>query len=535
MFVLGLLAVGAYLHKSSALQSGDLDLATLYEVIESIGRTGRPWTYNQATWWYFRKIDVTGTRAEEFCSGIEKFTAPVNLRPLNFFVSTHANVILYLLAPFAYLIGAPIVVTALTILSYVGIVALIYVFLRRMGTSTPASISFSLLVMAHPFWSESLQYTAYVDKWFPFSLLLFAVSLGWGRTIPILAGSLCVLIGERGAVYLGAFMIAYALLMMEGKPLVRRLQLAGLGAGSIILGLLLVALVTANPDNASFLTSSFGNYTRPEFQARLLNFAAYNGPFLFVALIGDWRAALIAFGAMIPNIHGDIGGAEKLGWATHYHSYYFPVLIWAAASGFSRIEAWVRAKKPGRFEGILLPLGAALLALLYFAADPYTPPSHSALSWQRLSESIFPRIAYSVLHHGTITRSRGHFLAEMEAAIPPGTKVSTTALFMPLYRNRQLDIFPLNLDGADFVVVGAGEKDGRVHYSGLTSYISQDNQKAMMECALIRMRQLGFTEIYRNLGYGTAVFGRRDSPANARSSVVLLAAAEPGFGCFATP
>jgi hypothetical protein len=40
---------------------------------------------------------------------------------------------------------------------------------------------------------------------------------------------------------------------------------------------------------------------------------------------------------MLPNIVGNIGGAEKTGWLTHYHSYYFPILSFSAAVGFVNI------------------------------------------------------------------------------------------------------------------------------------------------------------------------------------------------------
>jgi hypothetical protein len=105
------------------------------------------------------------------------------------------------------------------------------------------------------------------------------------------------------------------------------------------------------------------------------------------------RLALIAFGAMLPNILDNIAGAEKTGWSTHYHSVYFPFLVAAALIGFANL--WKRVKTKTAQWGLLAaPLAMGAMLLFW---DPYsgvlsfpppicggTPCGASWMLWRKL-------------------------------------------------------------------------------------------------------------------------------------------------------
>lgn len=55
--------------------------------------------------------------------------------------------------------------------------------------------------------------------------------------------------------------------------------------------------------------------------------------------------AILALGALVPNLLGSIGGAEKLGWTTHYHSPYFPFLVLAVLLGYARMPGPAGVRK----------------------------------------------------------------------------------------------------------------------------------------------------------------------------------------------
>jgi hypothetical protein len=59
--------------------------------------------------------------------------------------------------------------------------------------------------------------------------------------------------------------------------------------------------------------------------------------FLFLSIF-NIRFFLIALSSLLPNLFISIGGAEKTGLTTHYHSFYIPFLISGAVFGFIKLK-----------------------------------------------------------------------------------------------------------------------------------------------------------------------------------------------------
>jgi hypothetical protein len=78
----------------------------------------------------------------------------------------------------------------------------------------------------------------------------------------------------------------------------------------------------------------------------LLTFLA---PLILLALARPKYLLLFAI-LLAPNILLSVGGAEKTGFMTHYHSYYIPVLLIAALMGYRRWTEWLTS----RFAGYIL-------------------------------------------------------------------------------------------------------------------------------------------------------------------------------------
>jgi hypothetical protein len=55
---------------------------------------------------------------------------------------------------------------------------------------------------------------------------------------------------------------------------------------------------------------------------------------LFVLSLYSPKFVIISLGALLPNLLFTIGGAEKIGFSTHYHTYYIPFLISAVLVSF---------------------------------------------------------------------------------------------------------------------------------------------------------------------------------------------------------
>jgi hypothetical protein len=71
---------------------------------------------------------------------------------------------------------------------------------------------------------------------------------------------------------------------------------------------------------------------------------------------------------MVPNIIGNIGGAEKYGFLTHYHTLYFPFLIFASIMGYIQLIKICKTKIQR------ISASAVLIALIVLSAasSPYT-------------------------------------------------------------------------------------------------------------------------------------------------------------------
>ena len=69
----------------------------------------------------------------------------------------------------------------------------------------------------------------------------------------------------------------------------------------------------------------------------------------------------------------NIGGAEKVGFFTHYHSYYFPVLLWATIAGYAAAYRLLSARRltPALYAAV------TLLVLFLALVDPTAAPKLS--------------------------------------------------------------------------------------------------------------------------------------------------------------
>src|SRR5439155_10104485 len=143
--------------------------------------------------------------------------------------------------------------------------------------------------------------------------------------------------------------------------------------------------VQHNPDNVSFSSASLNFISIISMNGEAAR-AIYKFLFINVLLLVPFgifakRWAFIALCSLIPNLIGSIGGAEKLGWTTHYHSYYFPFLIIALIVGAS---ALFKTRSRGLIS--ISTVLAIAVTLLYAFMNPFPPPSLS-FSWSQIRQS----------------------------------------------------------------------------------------------------------------------------------------------------
>ena len=264
-------------------------------------------------------------------------------------LQSHAYFILFPLAQLVRLFPVQGVFMTLYALSFTGLALLTYMMLRGNAVSIGASTLFCLLIVTQPTWGEGiLRGQFYPDRLFllagfGFMMLSGSVnrkpaSAAGNRLWLLLVAVACAAANERGALVAAIFLFLHTILYWRSVEGNRAYRLA-LSAVLFLYGWgVLKLMIAGNAEYHEFLPKNLEALSyllqKPGFVSSALLFLVVNAPLLLLSAF-EWRAAVIAMVLMLPNLLGNIGGAEKIGWSTHYPTYFFPSLVWAAASGYN--------------------------------------------------------------------------------------------------------------------------------------------------------------------------------------------------------
>lgn len=415
----------------------------------------------------------------------------------------HAYYILYPVALLVKVLPVEMVLFSLWTLSFIGLVAVAYLALREMNVPVAGASLFCLLIVSHPAWSESLlEGQFYADRLFLLAGFVFMYLVSrknTSRALVITTGVICLLIHERGAITAGMFLLLYVLLYWKQTVTDRIFKLAF----SVVLlsyGLVAVKLILSNAFYTSFMPTSIAqvtaNFQQPVFAHNAELFVLINLPFILLALF-EWRAAVIAIVLMSPNLLGSIGGAEKIGFVTHYHSYYFPVLVWAAMLGY--VAAYRKAAAVTRVPSIYAVVAVCaipvVLALYLSMLDPYSAPGPH-LSTSNIGNQFFFKLnrqASNYLGPGSLGAAERAANDKLRKAIPEGSVVTAPEGAMtPLYKHRTIRFLPMGIDTADFAVLAFTLSGEGVAYSGAVSYLGPEEAGRINKVIEARMKKDGY-------------------------------------------
>jgi hypothetical protein len=202
-------------------------------------------------------------------------------------------------------------------------------------------------------------------------------------------------------------------------------------------------------------------------------FLVFNIPLLIMFGVWEWKAALIALGVMLPNIFGNVGGAEKSGWQTHYHCMYFPFMVWAMSLGFIKMNDFLAKRK----LSFILYTATAVMSLIIFGIYPWAweDLKFSRIEWHRSSWVVLTNSTVDYLGNRASYNITKKFRDELRQAVPEGSVVSLPEyMFVPLYQNRKVYYYPLGLDEADYVVVWTNNMQAKPpQYRGIFSYLGE--------------------------------------------------------------
>ena len=180
---------------------------------------------------------------------------------------------------------------------------------------------------------------------------------------------------------------------------------------------------------------------------------------------------------MIPNIFGNIGGAEKIGFYTHYHSIYFPILIWSGVSGFCTVWKGNKNFRNQIMITILLVIGS----IFSYKSDI------KPVSWLKAKQAL-----------GLYIKKEGYYKylsdknKKWDQIVPRGVTISAPeSIWVPLFRNRRIFFYPLGIDDVDYVILRYDDFS-EVKYRGFVSYLGEENAKQADKLLNERMRKDGF-------------------------------------------
>lgn len=179
-----------------------------------------------------------------------------------------------------------------------------------------------------------------------------------------------------------------------------------------------------------------------------------------------WQGLLVGLLSVIPNLAVSVGGAEKTGYATHYHAIYIGVLFGTAIIGslrlLSKIENTTESRKGWNRSVLVGGLTSAfvLLNLVYSTESVYNLKNTTT----NLSQIRRGFGFYSQSEFDTALEKRKLALVEV-AGIPIGSKISAPEWVMPALidqGHQMISYYPLGVADAD--VVFAESSSGEVSF-----------------------------------------------------------------------
>lgn len=468
----------------------NLDTAFLLEAMRHVRETGVPTTFLGPA--FLDALEGLYFDANTFCNAALKASE----KGLSIMTS-HAYLMIYPLGWLGWLAPDHVVLGIVNGLAFAGFIYILYGVLRQHGVGVTGALAFCAVVIAHPVWTFGQMGDFYLDRFFsPLGLLYAALLHGLvsGRQAPtpraliLLLAVVLVAVSttERAAVMLGymsaVFLVVYWRQAPRQAKLLVPLLCAVLGTYVLVWMLSVYVPHDATPTHGRFLQRvlhELGKFNDPVMGPKIWEFLLVNLVLLAIWAAADWRLALIAAAALLPNLAVSLGGAEKNGWSTHYHALYFPFVVFAGAAGLGRV--W------GRLAGTRWRFAvAAVVAALVPAI------SQSAVMYRGQPGIGLRAYLFYTLGKASYERYRAEQLQKVAEAVPRGSRVAALEQFTPILQDgRKVSYYPVGLAEAEYVVLARLDKpDGSFTYVGAVSYVGAGAETDA--CLTQRMGRMGF-------------------------------------------
>ncbi len=358
-------------------------------------------------------------------------------------LSFHAYWLLFILAPLISFFDSSIILSFVHTASYFGLLCCVAHSVLRVTEDWILVLALGFIVFFCPVFIGSLMGQFYPDRIFILFgyILCYFVYFRVNIIATIVVAIIVVLLNERAALIGGGVMLALPFTNKNKYNNIRKtIPYLVIGGLMLTYSFYVKTYILSNLYYNNFLPSSLEELNSNIFKSNTFILIIANIP-LLIASFGKPKLGLISLLFMLPNIIGNVGGAEKVGWLTHYHSYYFPILTFSAVVGYSE---WIsKIKKTRKICFLIISIIGVMVI------------SFNEVNSKRLpSVEEYKKNFTSFIHLINRLPTGYDIRNDVISKIPFGKNVVTDELGMALLKNHaNVSLFPLSVKDSDYLFI----------------------------------------------------------------------------------
>ena len=476
------------------------DSAFFVDFIFNIAKTNKFESNIFSSFWYHASYLTKSS--EQYCKDFNLYDLS-NITNISMIKYNHAYLIAY---PISFLVkiglSAHNVSALIFTLNWILIFYCIYNFLKK-KIKIILSLSFLFLLINWPPFLYGVYGQYYFDRLFilPMILTIFLYYNFFENNknylLIIFLALLTSLIHERAALMMGFFLFFYSLLKTNFKIL-KNLKIFFI----FVLGIILIFyyFLYSKFYQISYYESSVGlatmvhNFYRlfidEEYLNQTIKLLLVSLPF-FILSIPNIRLFIISVISIIPNILITIGGAEKIGFSTHYHSFYVPFLIASSAIGI--LEFYSSSNKTLRFNKNFIIYTTLSLLLIFTLFYDFSKNKIISFSKTSYGKNLFIRNFFYVITPSSYNFYYNNIYLKnfsLRNIIPDNNTISLDEYIMPFFStsNFLFNFFPLGVGKVDYVIAPYS-KMGNEYDLIITSFTDSINQSKIKACVADVLRE----------------------------------------------
>lgn len=451
------------------------DTAQLYLILENLSKGFGAYNPAQASFIDFQMISKLGDLSpEKICSS--NFVPSIySSEQFNHF-KFHTYFILYPLSFIAKIISADYLIQWVNASCFVFFIALCGYIINKEKISWYLSILALITITFFPAWSISFQGQPYVDRlYLPLGLIIFYLvdtqkSFSLKAIFVILISSLIV---EKVLIYNGIFLILYAILFYKKKDITKQFIYLIIGLISVLSFIFFAKYYINNGYYSSAIPLSLkGIYDRLAegyFLNGFISLLVTWLPILLPVLFFNRKLFIICIVMLTPNLLGNIGGGEKTGFYTHYHTLYFPFLVYSYLKILPQLITSLK-----RFNAIYIYFSLIIVFYCFVGYD-----SSNRL---KIQNNIIHSYIHS-LYYEIVDFNVGNRIMPIETLPEEAIVTSIEPGFLYIRRNKNFHFYPLNLGKSEYLIINKKDNpDGSIAFYGYFGYQGLDHINKVDQC-----------------------------------------------------